>query len=142
DPATVATRLRERFVAGRRQLLEGQLLEVAGLDAIDDDTVVVRRPGLLAAVTLEPADGPASAAAGGTPASGDGAGAATRLRLDLGDRRLVMPAALEPAVRLLLDGRPHQVRDLAGLLDPGSRTVLVRRLVREGALRTGATADA
>src|SRR5690606_27473689 len=110
DPATVATRLRERFVAGRRQLLEGQLLEVAGLDAIDDDTVVVRRPGLLAAVTLEPADGPASAAAGGTPASGDGAGAATRLRLDLGDRRLVMPAALEPAVRLLLDGRPHQVR--------------------------------
>jgi hypothetical protein len=47
-----------------------------------------------------------------------------------------MPAALEPAVRRLTDGAPHRVGDLADLLDPGSRAVLVRRLVREGAVRT------
>lgn len=148
EPETVAARLRELFVAGRRPLLEGQLLEIAGLDTIDDDTVVVRRPGVIAALTLEPAAETGDEASDGTgDEAGDGApagagGAATRLRLALGDRRLVMPAALEPAVRLMLDGAPHRVGDLAALLDAGSRAVLVRRLVREGALRTGATADA
>jgi hypothetical protein len=38
-------------------------------------------------------------------------------------------------VRRLLDG-PLQVGDLADLLDTDSRLVLVRRLVREGVLRT------
>jgi lysine-specific demethylase/histidyl-hydroxylase NO66 len=48
----------------------------------------------------------------------------------------VVPAAVEPAVRRLLDGAAHRVGDLADMLDPPSRIVLVRRLVREGALRT------
>ena len=59
-----------------------------------------------------------------------------RLRVTLGDRQIVMPAVLEPAVRRLLDGSDHRVGDLADLLDEPSRQVLVRRLVREGALRT------
>jgi JmjC domain len=121
DPAAVAARLRDRFVANRSPLLGGQLLEIAGLGDISDDTVVRRRAGGICALAVEP-PGP-------------------RLVLTLGDRRVVMPAALEPAVRRLTDGGPHRVGDLADLLDGPSRLVLVRRLVREGAVRTGAPAD-
>ena len=60
-----------------------------------------------------------------------------RLRLTLGDRALVLPTPLEPALRRLLDGPALRVGDLADLLDGPSRLVLIRRLVREGALRTG-----
>lgn len=122
DPSEVAERLRDGFVEGRAPLLDGQLLEIVGLHGIDDDTVVARRGGVI-----------------GTLAPGDERGrrdGGTHLRVTLGDRRLVMPAALEPAVRRLMDGAAHRVGDLADLLDAGSRVVLVRRLVREGAVRT------
>ena len=119
DPGQVAGRLRDRFVAHRAPVLTGQLLELAALDTVGDGTVVRRRAGTIAA--LMPG-GP-----GGEP-----------LRLALGDRTLALPAALEPAVRRLTDGRAHRVGDLADLLDGPSRCVLVRRLVREGALVTGA----
>ena len=108
-------------------LLDGQLLEIAGLDEIDDRTVVARRPGTIGALGLDPPVG---------DPNDDGE---SRLRVTLGDRQVVMPAALEPAVRRLLDGSPHRVDDLADLLDEPSRRVLVRRLVREGALRTEPT---
>ena len=57
-----------------------------------------------------------------------------RLQLLLGDRTLTMPAALEPAVRLLLAADRCTPADLAGHLDGPSRLVLARRLVREGLL--------
>jgi hypothetical protein len=56
--------------------------------------------------------------------------------LAVGDRRLDLPAAIEPALRRLLDGGWRPVSDLGDLLDGPSRTVLVSRLVREGVLRT------
>jgi hypothetical protein len=124
DPGEVSAQLRERFVTNRTPLLDGQLLEIAALDDVDDDTVVVRRPGTIGSLTLDP------------PAADPGDDGEVRLRLTLGDRQVVMPAALEPAVRRLTDGAPHVVGDLADLLDGGSRRVLVRRLIREGALRT------
>jgi hypothetical protein len=101
---------------------------------VDDDSVVVRRAGIVATLTVEragPQDrpGPDGASDGDTHAGG------LFLRLTLGDRRVEMPAPLEPAVRRLLDGSPHRVGELADLLDAPSRLVLVRRLVREGALR-------
>jgi bifunctional lysine-specific demethylase and histidyl-hydroxylase NO66 len=138
DPDTVAERLRDGFVRNRSPLLGGQLLELARLDRLDDDTVVVRREGTIATVTL-PAD--ESAGVGGDADESDRRNSPPPLRLTLGDRRLAMPAALEPAVRRLLDGSPHRVGDLADLLDEPSRSVLVRRLVREGALRTDPPAD-
>jgi hypothetical protein len=104
-------------VASRTPFLEGQLLEIAALGAVDDATVVRRRPGTVAALAVD--------------------GAPPLLRLTLGDRRVDMPAVLEPAVRRLLDGAPHRVADLADLLDQPSRAVLARRLIREGALRSG-----
>jgi hypothetical protein len=142
DAAQVAGRLRDRFVSRRTPLLDGQLLEVVGLDRLDDDSVVVRRAGIVATLTVEGAEpedrsGLLGASDGGTPGRGPS------VCLTLGDRRVEMPAPLEPAVRRLLDGSPHRVGELADLLDHPSRLVLVRRLVREGALRTrGPGADA
>jgi hypothetical protein len=49
---------------------------------------------------------------------------------------LDLPAVLEPAVIRLLDGTARPVAALADLLDGPSRAVLVRRLVRDGLLRT------
>ena len=129
DTNAVAEQLRDRFVANRTPLLDGQLLEIAGIDDIDDDTVVARRTGTVGAARLDP------------PVGDPAAGGEARLRLTLGDRQVVMPAALEPAVRRLLDGSEHRVGDLADLCDEPSRLVLVRRLVREGALRTRASRD-
>ncbi len=115
DAGEVAAALSDRFVANRSPLLDGQLLEVAALADLDDDTLVVRRAGAVTALRLDEPD---------------------RLRLLLGDRVVVLPAPVEPAVRRLLDGTSRPVGDLADMLDGPSRLVLVRRLVREGALRT------
>jgi bifunctional lysine-specific demethylase and histidyl-hydroxylase NO66 len=117
DPGDVADEVSEQFFARRTPLLDGQLAEISALDRIDDTTVVRRRARGPVAVGHED----------------DG-----RLRLTLGDRRLLMPGALEPAVRRLLDGTARPVADIADLLDADSRRVLARRLVREGVLRTGA----
>ena len=92
----------------------GQLRELVHLDAIDDRTVVAPRPGL--EVALE--------------SRGD------RVALRLPDREVVLPAAAGPVVAELLDGPPLHVGDLADRVDADSRLVLVRRLVREGALVT------
>lgn len=132
DAAEVAGRMRDRFVANRTPLLDGLLLEIAGLDDVDDDTVVVRRAGTVGSLTLDPPT------ADPTDPADD---AEARLRVTLGDRQVVMPAALEPAVRRLTDGTPHRVGELAEMLDQGSRRVLVRRLIKEGAVRTTVPAD-
>ena len=120
DAALVAEGLRQRFWAQRRPVLEGQLLQVAALDRLDDRSVVRRRPHSICVPGAETGDGDS-------------------LRLVLGDRELVLPRAVEPAVRRLLDGTPRPVSALADLLDASSRLVLVRRLIREGVVEvTGA----
>lgn len=111
DLAEAATDLVIRPAAHRRPALGGHLLDLVGLDEIDDATIVVPRS---------------------TPALellGD------RLRLELGDRRLDLPGQLEPAIGVLTGGAPVRVGALASHLDGPSRLVLVRRLVREGLLR-------
>jgi ribosomal protein L16 Arg81 hydroxylase len=114
DPATVADDITDSFFAKRTPLLDGHLLELADPTAIEDATAVRLRGGVLVALRRQD----------------------DRLLLRLGDRTLSMPAGVEPAVRRLTDGTPHAVGDLADLLDGASRVVLVRRLVREGVLRT------
>jgi hypothetical protein len=47
-----------------------------------------------------------------------------------------MPARLDPVMRLILASDRLAVADLAAQLDPPSRLVLVRRLVREGLLES------
>ncbi len=56
-----------------------------------------------------------------------------RLRLDVGDRVLHLPAVAQPALDVLLEGGVVAVGDLPDL-DEASRLVLARRLVREGVL--------
>jgi lysine-specific demethylase/histidyl-hydroxylase NO66 len=59
-----------------------------------------------------------------------------RLEVLLGDRVLHMPVRLAPVMRVILASDRLAVGDLAGQLDPPSRLVLVRRLVREGLLES------
>ena len=113
DLSRVADRAADRFWTNRAPMLDGQLRQLLALDQLDDATEVRRRPGATCRLRV----------------SGD------RLELVLGDRTLTMPASLEPAVRRLLDADRCTPAALAGQLDPASRLVLVRRLVREGLLQ-------
>jgi uncharacterized RmlC-like cupin family protein len=102
----------ERFWSSRPPILTGQLQQLLALDAIDDTTPMRVRPGSVCRLSR----------------AGD------RLAVVLGDRRLSMPAWVEPAVRAMLDRGTFRVGELAEHLDQRSRLVLVRRLVREGLL--------
>jgi lysine-specific demethylase/histidyl-hydroxylase NO66 len=112
DPAAIAAAAADRFWSGRPPILSGQLQQLLGLQEIGDQTVVRRRPGAVCRLRRRE----------------------DRLEVLLGDRALLMPARLEPAMRAILAGERTAVGDLAGHLDPPSRLVLVRRLVREGLL--------
>lgn len=98
----------------RPPVLDGQLLELVGLGSIDDATAVVRRAATMPAIRE----------------IGD------RVEIDVGDRKLQLPAGVREPLARLLDGAPHTVGELSERLDHSSRRVLVRRLVREGVLRT------
>ncbi|MGH9225667.1 MAG: cupin domain-containing protein [Acidimicrobiales bacterium] len=111
----VADRIAGRFWSTRPALLAGHLGQLLAVDGLGDRSKVRRRPGSICRLSSEPAPG-------------------GRLVIDLGDRRLLLPAALEPAVRRLSTGQTLAVADLAGELDHGSRLVLVRRLLTEGLL--------
>jgi uncharacterized RmlC-like cupin family protein len=109
--------VRERaiaFASSRAALLRGALVDQLDLDRVGDDTVLERRPGSIC--ELHPRG--------------------ERLLALLGDRRLDLPAWLEPAMRRVLAEPAVRVGDLASEIpDEPSRSVLARRLVREGLLR-------
>jgi hypothetical protein len=114
DVDAVAGDLVDRHAGRRAPLLDGQLVAMTRLGDIVDQTVVRARPGVRWRI--------------------ERVGGAT-IELRLRDRRLELPAALDPALRRLLDGPAQRVGSLGDLLDGGSRLVLVRRLVREGVLQ-------
>jgi bifunctional lysine-specific demethylase and histidyl-hydroxylase NO66 len=113
---TEAGERRERFLSTRAQLARGTITERAGQVVVDDDSVVARRPGSVCELSMR----------------------AERLVVLLGDRLLEMPGWLEQGMRQVarLDEDDElAVRDLAlHVPGRGSRTILVRRLVREGLL--------
>jgi hypothetical protein len=103
-----------RFLSTRPAALRGLLVEEPGLHAIDDRTRVRRRPGSVCVLRRR----------------------GERLEVLLGDRRLEMPAWVEPAMRIVRDRRALAVGDLAPTIaDDASRLVLARRLIREGLLQ-------
>ncbi|MGH2686628.1 MAG: cupin domain-containing protein [Actinomycetota bacterium] len=112
DAEGIGADLAGRFWTNRRPLLEGQLLQLTNLDRLDDTTTIRRRAGLVARITHDD----------------------EQLVVLVADRQIRMPAALRPAVTLLLDGAPHAPLELDDLIDEQSRLVLVRRLIREGLL--------
>jgi hypothetical protein len=83
------------------------------MTALDDNTVLERRAGTACVVSEH-----------------DG-----RLRVLLGDRELRIPLYLAAPIRWIRDSATFRPADLADWLDPESRLVLSRRLVREGLLR-------
>jgi hypothetical protein len=114
DVEAVAGELVASSARRRGPLLEGMLVDLVHLDGLDDSTWVRRRPDLRARPVPD----------------------GSVLRLDLADRVLELPLPLSTALERLLDGAAHQVGSLADLLDASSRAVLVRRLIREGVLRS------
>ena len=118
DPGAVAAAAADRFWSGRPPLLTGQLQQLLALEEIGQGTVVRRRPGASCRLRQDQ----------------------DRLEVLLGDRTLRMPARLAPAMREIVACERLAVADLAGHLDPTSRLVLVRRLVREGLLEVVAPA--
>jgi lysine-specific demethylase/histidyl-hydroxylase NO66 len=112
DTAEVARRMTRRFWSARTPVLAGHLRQLAEADRVDDRSKVRRRAGTVCAIEVVD----------------------DRLALLLGDRRIEMPAQLEPVVRRLAGGATLAVGELADQLDGASRRVLVARLVREGLL--------
>jgi lysine-specific demethylase/histidyl-hydroxylase NO66 len=114
DPGAIAVTAADRFWSSRPPLLAGQLQQLLALDGIGEDTVVRRRPAVVCRVRQRE----------------------NRLEVLLGDRVLHMPTRLTPVMRMILARDRLPVADLAGHLDPPSRLVLVRRLIREGLLES------
>ncbi len=116
DARAEAEARRERFLSNRAQLARGTIAERSAPPTVDDRTVVARRSGSVCELR----------------ARGD------VLAVLLGDRRLEMPAWVEPAMRRvasLPEGEGLVVGDLAPALPEASgRAVLIRRLIREGLL--------
>jgi bifunctional lysine-specific demethylase and histidyl-hydroxylase NO66 len=112
DAGAVADALAEKFWSSRTPVLTGQLEQVLALDAVSDASVIRRRRGAICVVKRSGED----------------------LIVTLGDRVLVMPAVVEPAMRQVLEAPTFTVSELAPHLDRNGRLVLVRRLVREGLL--------
>jgi bifunctional lysine-specific demethylase and histidyl-hydroxylase NO66 len=126
EPDAVARRARRRLVSSRRPIRHGQLGQLRALDRLSSETLVERRPTVLADLELD-----------------EGGGAA----LVFEGKTLSFPAQarLDVAFAFTSEG-PFLPSDLPGDLDAAGRLVLVRRLVREGFLqiapRTGAGSSA
>jgi len=131
DPAAVAAGQARRFRTGRPPRMEGALLDRDAPD-LADDSVLHRRPGR-PCVLEDEADGVADWS-GSTEAPAPEEG---RLRVLLGDRALLVPARLRPALEEVAARTELTPADLHDHLDPASALVLCRRLVREGLLRRG-----
>ena len=112
DAAAVADRQVTDFLRTRNPRLRGGLVDLVAARGLDDHTRLRRRPGHPCVIREE----------------------GQRLRLLLGDRELGMPAWVRPAVEALRAEAAFTPADLP--LDPESRLVLCRRLLREGLLET------
>ena len=112
DPAAAVETEVGRFLSGRGSRLSGGLRDVLAVRDLDDETSLRRRPGH-PCVLVERGD---------------------RIEVLLGDRRLDVPGWLRPALEQVRDRSQLCPGDLAPQLDPQSRLVLCRRLVREGLL--------
>ena len=101
-----------RFLVGRSPRLAGGLHDVLAVRTLEDTSVLRRRAGH-PCVLLE---------------------RGARLEVLLGDRSIDVPAWLRPALQEIRSRSELRPADLAEHLDPQSRLVLCRRLVREGLL--------
>ena len=117
DTDTVARQRADRFLGSRGTRLSGGLRDVVAVRELTDTSLLTRRPSHpCVLVDAEGPDGPV-------------------LRVLLGDRHLDVPPRLRAALEVVRTRATLAPADLADHLDPESRLVLCRRLVREGLLR-------
>lgn len=127
DPDGLAALVRERLGRGRPVEPLGPLAAQRGVEEFDPDTLVRLRSGVSWTLDLDADE--------------------DRVVLRLPDRDVSMPRATETALRLALSGAPVCARELSTLtaaststgrqdawLDVSGAVVLLRRLLREGAL--------
>jgi ribosomal protein L16 Arg81 hydroxylase len=109
-PAEVARRARARFVNGRRPILDGQLEEVRAIDSLTPETLLERRPTVIADLD-------------GTTLSFEG-------------KHVSFPEHAQDELEAIAAAEePFTAAELPGELDEESRLVLIRRLIREGFVR-------
>jgi len=113
DPHALGERLANRFLSSRAPIRFGQFEQLPLIAALDARSAVRLRPGNVFGVRAAEAD---------------------EIAVALGDRTLVMPAALEPALRFVARGEPFTPAELEMFEDLESAIAFVRRLAREGAL--------
>ena len=113
DPRALGERLADRFLSSRAPIRFGQFEQLPLIAALGAHSEVRLRPGNVFEVR---------------------AGEADEIAVVLGDRTLLMPAVLEPALRLVARGQPFEPAELEIFEDLESATAFVRRLAREGAL--------
>lgn len=112
DPDAAVEQEVRRFLTSRSPRLAGGLHDVLAVGAIEDHTPLRRRTGHPCVLVTR----------------GD------RLEVLLGDRSIDVPGRLRPALEEVRTRRTLRPADLDQHLDPQSRLVLCRRLVREGLL--------
>jgi Cupin superfamily protein len=111
---TVADRMRERFVASRRPVLDGQLEQLRRLDALTPETPLERRPSVVA----------------------DLFAVEEGFELAFEGKRISFPAHVAEELEFVVEATGRfTARGLPGGLDEAGRLVLARRLIREGFLR-------
>ena len=109
-PEDVARRRRERFVKGRRAVLDGQLEQLRALEHLTLETPLERRPTVIAELDFP--------------------------RLDFHGKTITFPAHVEAEVDFIATAdEPFTLSELPGDLDEKGRLVLGHRLIREGFLR-------
>jgi hypothetical protein len=109
DPDRVAALVGADLAAQTRPAPLGPLAQLQAQAALTARTSLRLRPALRVRLTT----------AGG------------ETRLSLPDKRIALPAASEPALKLVLGGAAFEPGDLPGL-DPEEQLVIARRLLREG----------
>ncbi|GAB2865686.1 cupin domain-containing protein [Nocardioides pacificus] len=109
----------QRFLTGRSPRVPGGLKDVLAARELSDTTLLRRRAAHPYVFVDAPAD----------PDTRD-----ERVRVLLGDRYLDLPARIRPALKEVRARTELRPVDLAAHLDEPGRSVLCRRLVREGLL--------
>lgn len=110
DFQAVAHSFAERLVRGQRGHIEGQLLQMASIGSLTDETLLTARRQTV--IVTEGAD--------------------SSITVEAPSVSVTFPAVARPAVDLFLSGGTVRLRDLPGSLDAASRMVLARRMLREG----------
>jgi ribosomal protein L16 Arg81 hydroxylase len=113
DVDRLTQRVARRIMSTSQPIVRGQLRQLALLDDMDEQVLVVRRRGATCALFADEKS----------------------LRVLLSDRELEMPLAAQPAMEEIASREHFRVRDLHEHLTAESALVLVKRLIREGLLQ-------